>query len=156
MSLAIDVEDAAWDAVPGLEALTHRAVAATFAAMTRDLAQFDISILFTGDAAVAAINKQWRGKDYATTVLSFPAEAMPVPAGEARPLGDIVLAAGVVAREAAEQGKTLPDHAGHLIIHGLLHLLGFDHETEAEAEAMERLEAAILKGLDISDPYERQ
>jgi len=156
MSLAIDVDDAAWDAVPGLEALTQKAAAAAFAALGKDETHFDISILFTGDAAIAALNREWRGKDYATNVLSFPAEAMPMPAGEARPLGDIVLAAGVVAREAAEQGKTLPDHASHLIVHGLLHLLGFDHETGDEAEAMERLEAAILKGLDISDPYERQ
>ena len=79
---------------------------------------------------------------------------MPVPEGEPRPLGDIVLAHGVIAREAAEQGKTLRDHTAHLIVHGMLHLLGFDHETDDEAEEMEALETSILKGLGISDPYE--
>ena len=156
MSLVIDVEDQGWEAIPNLEALTRRAVAAAFAATGVDERQFDTSILFTDDTAAAQLNKEWRGKDYATNVLSFPAGAMPLPVGEARPLGDIVLAAGVVAREATERGKTLPDHAAHLIIHGLLHLLGYDHEDGGEADAMERLEAEILKGLGISDPYERQ
>jgi probable rRNA maturation factor len=79
---------------------------------------------------------------------------MPIPEGEPRPLGDIVLSHGVIAREAAEQGKTLHDHTAHLIVHGVLHLLGFDHETDEEAGEMERLETDILKGLGISDPYE--
>jgi probable rRNA maturation factor len=79
---------------------------------------------------------------------------MPVPKGEPRPLGDIVLAYGVIAREAAAQGKTLHDHTAHLIVHGVLHLLGFDHETGADAEDMERLETSILKGLGVSNPYE--
>ena len=93
----------------------------------------------------------------ATNVLSFPApEDMPLPPGEPRPLGDIVLASGVVCREAEDQRKTLHDHAAHLIIHGVLHLLGHDHDDENEAAAMEQLEIGILKGLGISNPYERQ
>jgi probable rRNA maturation factor len=80
---------------------------------------------------------------------------MPLPEDEIRPLGDIVLAFGVSAREAEDQGKTLQDHAAHLIVHGTLHLLGYDHETDAEADAMERLETGILNGLGIRDPYER-
>ncbi len=115
----------------------------------------EVAVLFTGDEAVAKLNAQWRGNSTATNVLSFPAEAFPVPAGEARPLGDIVLASGVVAREAAEQGKTLPHHAMHLIIHGFLHLVGYDHQNDSEAREMESLEAAILKGLGLPDPYER-
>ena len=152
MTLAIDVEDAGWDAIPGLEELTRKAVAAAGI----DEAQFDASIVFTDDAAIAALNAQWRGKDNATNVLSFPAEDMPVADGEAKPLGDIVLALGVITGEAAEQGKTLPHHATHLIIHGLLHLLGYDHQDGGAADEMERLETEILKGLGISDPYERQ
>jgi probable rRNA maturation factor len=110
---------------------------------------------FTDDDAIAAINAEWRGQGKPTNVLSFPAPAdLPVPQGEARPLGDIVLAHGVIAREAIEQGKTLRDHTVHLIVHGTLHLLGFDHETDDDAQEMEALETSILKGLGISDPYE--
>ena len=96
-------------------------------------------------------NRQFRGKDYATNVLSFPYEPLP---GENSPLlGDLVICAPVVAREAAEQGKRLRDHYAHLTIHGVLHLLGHDHETDAEAERMEALERRILAGLGIGDPY---
>ena len=156
MTLAIDVEDAGWEAIPRLEELARGAVAAAYAATGIAADTVDASILFTDDASVAALNARWRGKDHATNVLSFPAGASPLPVGEARPLGDIVLASGVVAREAAEQGKALPHHTAHLIIHGVLHLLGSDHRDDGEAEEMERLEAEILKGLGISDPYERQ
>ena len=104
---------------------------------------------------MAAINAEWRGKDKPTNVLSFPAPRdIPIPAGESRPLGDIVLAYGVIAREAEEQGKTLRAHVAHLMVHGTLHLLGYDHETDVEAEEMEALETSILKGLGITDPYE--
>jgi probable rRNA maturation factor len=156
MTLTIDVEDAGWNAIPALEELTRRAAEAAFAAAGVEPEGFDTSILFAGDETVKDLNARWRGKDTATNVLSFPApEGVSVPAGEAIPLGDIALAFGVVAREAAEQGKALPDHATHLIIHGLLHLLGYDHESEDEAGEMEGLETEILKGLGIPDPYER-
>ncbi len=156
MTVAIAVEDEAWNAIPGLEHLTRATVAAAFAVTGVEEAGFDASILFADDAAMAALNGKWRGKAHATNVLSFPAEDMPLPDGEARPLGDIILASGVVAREAAQQGKSLPDHTTHLIIHGLLHLLGYDHQDDGEAREMEGLETEILKGLGISDPYERQ
>ena len=98
-----------------------------------------------------ALNRHYRGKDYATNVLSFPAE---LPPGVELPiLGDIVLCAPVVAREATEQGKRLTHHYAHLTVHGVLHLLGFDHEETREAEAMEQLEREILAGLGIDDPY---
>lgn len=156
MTVAIEVEDEAWAAEPGLAELTHAAVEAALAGARVQPDACEVALLFTNDAAMAGINAEWRGKDGPTNVLSFPTpDDMPVPEGEPRPLGDIVLARGVIAREAAEQGKTLRDHTTHLIVHGTLHLLGFDHETDDEAEEMEALETRILKGLGISDPYER-
>ncbi|WP_049621755.1 rRNA maturation RNase YbeY [Frateuria defendens] len=97
------------------------------------------------------LNRAYRGKDYATNVLSFPAE---LPPGVKLPLiGDLAICAPVVAREAAEQGKPARHHWAHLTVHGVLHLLGYDHIVEAEAEAMEALETRILAGLGIADPY---
>lgn len=156
MSVSIEVEDQAWLAVPGLEELTRKASSAALSAAHDGSDHLDIAVLFTGDASMAEINAQWRGQNKPTNVLSFPVPTgMPVPADHARPLGDIVLAYGVMAHEAAAQGKTLRDHTAHLIVHGVLHLLGHDHETDAGAQTMERLEASILKDLGISDPYER-
>lgn len=156
MSLSIEFEDAGWSAIAGLEGLARQAAAATFAATGVGENEFETALLFTSDNEVRALNHQWRGKDYATNVLSFPAaDGFTVPDGEAPPLGDIVLALGVVTREASEQGKPLPHHAAHLMIHGLLHLLGYDHETDEEASEMEDLETEILKGMGIPAPYER-
>jgi probable rRNA maturation factor len=153
MTVSIEVEDEAWLALPGLEALARESVAAALS--SAGAGENEIALLFTSDDAIADINAKWRGKAKPTNVLSFPAPSdLPIPKGELRPLGDIVLAHGVIAREAAEQGKTLRAHTTHLIVHGVLHLLGFDHEDEAEAGEMEALEASILKGLGISDPYE--
>jgi probable rRNA maturation factor len=98
-----------------------------------------------------ALNLQYRGRDYATNVLSFEAD---LPPGVNLPLiGDLVICAPVVAREAADQGKKANDHWAHLTIHGTLHLLGYDHIVDAEAEAMEALETRVLAGLGITDPY---
>ena len=98
-----------------------------------------------------ALNRDYRGKDYATNVLSFPAE---LPPGVVLPLlGDLAICAPVVLREATEQGKLTRDHWAHLTIHGVLHLLGYDHIKEGEAVAMEALETRILAGLGIADPY---
>ena len=100
------------------------------------------------------LNRNYRNQDKPTNVLSFPAgEIDGLPAGEAAMLGDIVVCAGVVAREAAEQGKSSADHWSHMIVHGTLHLLGYDHMSEPEAKAMEGLERDILAGIGISDPY---
>lgn len=111
----------------------------------------EVSVCIVDEVQGQALNKQWRGKDAATNVLSFPAELPdgPVP----KPLGDVVLCAPVVASEAATQGKLLSDHWAHLLIHGVLHLRGFDHDNEATAEQMERLEVDILKEIGIADPY---
>lgn len=121
------------------------------AALEGRIRRADLALrLVDGDEGLA-LNRHFRGKDYATNVLSFPAE---LPAGVELPiLGDIVLCAPVVAREALEQGKRLQHHYAHLTVHGVLHLLGFDHEDEREAEAMEQLEREILAGLGIDDPY---
>ena len=98
------------------------------------------------------MNRQYRGKDYATNVLSFPAE---LPRGVTSPLlGDLVVCAPVVAREAREQGKPPRDHYAHLTVHGVLHLLGFDHQNERDATRMETLETRVLAALGIADPYQ--
>jgi probable rRNA maturation factor len=111
----------------------------------------EVAIRIVGANEGQALNRDYRGKDYATNVLSFPAE---LPPGVDLPLiGDLAICAPVVAREAAEQGKKPRDHWAHLTVHGTLHLLGYDHIEDAEAEAMEALETRILAGLGITDPY---
>jgi probable rRNA maturation factor len=155
MNLAIDVEDEGWTALPDLEHDAGAALSAALRAAGVASDDVDVALLFTSDDAIATLNAAWRGKPGPTNVLSFPAEEFPVPAGEAMPLGDIALAYGTVVREAVEQGKTLRDHTMHLIVHGLLHLLGHDHMAPAEADAMEDLERRILSQLGIADPYER-
>ena len=108
-----------------------------------------ITIRFVDVEEGQALNREYRGKDYATNVLSFPYETEPVV------LGDLVICAPVVAREASEQGKTLDAHYAHLTVHGLLHLLGYDHETgEDDAQRMEDKERAILASLGFDDPYQ--
>jgi probable rRNA maturation factor len=148
MEIDVLTEDDAWLAVPEREALARRAARAVFGVLERPEPPSELSIVFTGDAAVAELNRQWRGKAGPTNVLSFPA------AGGAGTLGDIVLAAGVVAAEAEAQGKPLANHTAHLMIHGLLHLLGYDHADDATADAMERLEIRAMARLGLPDPYE--
>lgn len=107
----------------------------------------ELTVRFVGEAEGRQLNYAYRGKDYATNVLSFPYDRVPIVRG------DLVLCVPVVLREAAAQGKAVDAHFAHLIVHGLLHLLGFDHETEAEAAAMEARESAILARLGLPDPY---
>jgi len=111
-----------------------------------------VSVILTDDAEQQRLNRDFRGKDAPTNVLSFPIGDA-TPDGGPTILGDVVLAFETVAREAAEQKKPLADHLRHLVVHGVLHLLGFDHETDAEAEVMEALEREILAGLGVPDPY---
>jgi len=121
------------------------------AAAQRRIRKADLAIRLVDEKEGRALNHHYRGKDYATNVLSFPAE---LPEGVDLPLlGDLVICAPVVAREAREQGKPLAAHYAHLTVHGVLHLLGLDHEDEREAEAMEQLEREILAGLGFPDPY---
>ena len=121
------------------------------AALAGRIREADLAIRVVGTKEGRALNRHYRGKDYATNVLSFPAE---LPEGVRLPLlGDIVLCAPVIAREAREQRKPLAAHYAHLTVHGALHLLGWDHEDAREAEAMEQLEREILAELGIGDPY---
>jgi probable rRNA maturation factor len=153
MIAAIDIADGAWARIEDLETLTERAVKAALEHVHADR-NVEISVLFAADEEAARLNAQWRRKDYAPNILSFPAsELQDVPSGEPRPLGDLILAAGTVAREAEEQGKPLTSHLTHLIVHGTLHLLGFDHIEERDARRMEEAEIAILARLGVPDPY---
>ena len=114
----------------------------------------DVSVRVVDAEEMRALNRDYRDQDKATNVLSFAAVHVEgLPPGEAPALGDIVVCADVVRREATEQGKSVADHWGHMIVHGTLHLLGHDHVSEPEALAMERLERDILAGLGIADPY---
>jgi probable rRNA maturation factor len=110
-----------------------------------------VSLRVVGPAEGRRLNRDYRGKDYATNVLSFPAG--PVPAVVPRPLGDLVVCASVVAREAREQNKPVRAHWAHLVVHGVLHLLGHDHENDDEGRRMERREIAVLRGLGYPNPY---
>jgi probable rRNA maturation factor len=111
-----------------------------------------LCVSLADDAAVRAANRHWRAKDKPTNVLSFPAVS-PDKLSKAPFVGDVILALETVEAEAAEQNKTLVDHATHLVVHGVLHLLGFDHITVTDAEQMEQLERRVLATLGISDPY---
>jgi len=121
------------------------------AALAGEREQSELSIRVVGAEEGKALNLEYRGKDYATNVLSFPAE---IPAYVELPLlGDIVICAPVAAAEAAGQGKSMDAHWAHLVVHGVLHLLGYDHIEDSEAELMEARERAILEGLGFTDPY---
>ncbi|TGQ65030.1 MAG: rRNA maturation RNase YbeY [Mesorhizobium sp.] len=152
VDIDISVEAGDWSDEPTLARLVDRAVSATFAE-TGVAGHSELSVVFSDDAHIRTLNAGWRGKDKPTNVLSFP--AFPSAKGGPLPpmLGDIVLAAETVAREAALEDKPLGNHISHLVIHGLLHLLGHDHETDAEAEEMEAIERAALARLAIPDPY---
>ncbi|WP_439470417.1 rRNA maturation RNase YbeY [Brevundimonas sp.] len=142
--IEIEVEDGAWSAaLPEVEAVVTRAATAALGTI-----EGDIVVLLTDDEAVREINARFRDRDRPTNVLSFPAAESAFPH-----LGDLTLAYGVCAREAVEQGKTLSDHLSHLTVHGVLHLLGRDHEDDAEAEEMEAEERSILASLGVADPY---
>jgi probable rRNA maturation factor len=144
----IDIQYAiATEGVPDAEQLRHWLQQAL-----ADRAQrAELSVRIVDEAEIIALNHRYRGKEYATNVLSFPYEAM--PGVESSLLGDIVVCAPVVAREALEQGKAAEAHWAHMVIHGVLHLLGYDHHEAADAERMERLETRLLARLGFPDPY---
>ena len=154
IDIDLTVEAGDWPDEATLTVLVERAVAAAFAALGASRpGGSELGAVFTDDARIRELNAGWRGQDKATNVLSFPA----FPETKTGPLppllGDIVLAAETVANEAALEGKPLDNHITHLVIHGLLHLLGHDHETDAEAEEMEAIERKALARLAIPDPY---
>jgi probable rRNA maturation factor len=150
----LTVEAGDWPDEAALTALVEQAVAAAFAELAPARpGESELGVVFTDDARIRELNAGWRGKDKATNVLSFPA----FPETKTGPLppllGDIVLAAETVASEAVLESKPVENHISHLVVHGMLHLLGYDHETDAEAEEMEALERRILARLAIPDPY---
>lgn len=156
LSVAISVEDPTWHdkGLGDIEALSLAAMSA--AARRAGLAEnvvTEASLTFAGDADVKAINAEWRGKDMATNVLSFPMLALQPGDAPGPMLGDLVFALETIEREAAGEGKSFHDHLCHLIVHGFMHCLGFDHVEAGDADAMERLEIDILADLGIEDPY---
>jgi probable rRNA maturation factor len=155
----ITVTSTRWQAQPRAKSTVIKAV--TAAAEMLKCKEFELSVMLTGDRSIRVLNRNWRGFDKATNVLSFPAMAPPIrrrrttatrPQAPAM-LGDIAIAYETVAREAKTEHKPFLHHLSHLAVHGFLHLLGYDHEQTDEAEAMERMERRILARLTIPDPY---
>lgn len=153
----IEIDGDGWGEVPELEptilAALEAAAAGCGVVLKPDAA---VSVLLTDDARMRALNRQWRRLDKATNVLSFAALPRHRITAEARKtpfLGDIALGFGTVRAEALDEAKPFRDHVSHLIVHGFLHLVGFDHEDDAEAQIMEMLETRVLAGLGIPDPY---
>jgi probable rRNA maturation factor len=153
LSFAIDIsaESEGWTKIPDLESCVRRAAEA--AMLDNEAPPSEISVVLSDDEHIRELNKHHRGMDKPTNVLSFPPARMKTPAGAARFLGDIVLAFETIEREATEEAKPLKNHLSHLVVHGVLHLLGYDHEDEEEAETMESRERQILAKLGIPDPY---
>lgn len=167
MTIDLTIEDPAWEALE-LEPLAERAAEATLTHLGLDPEVCEVALLACDDARIATLNAEFRDKPTPTNVLSWPAEDLAPEDPGAAPdlpepdftgeiaLGDIAIAYGTCAREAAEQGKTLADHTTHLIVHGLLHLLGYDHIRDPDATVMEALEVEILGRLGLDNPYNDQ
>jgi probable rRNA maturation factor len=154
LNIAISIEAGNWPPEDGLERLTRVAVAAAVAELgLAPPAGCELSVVFTDDESIRRLNAEWRARDKPTNVLSF--QAFPVKRGGPLPpmLGDVVLAFETVGREAREEAKPFEAHLVHLIVHGFLHLVGYDHEGEQDAEEMEGSERRILARLAIPDPY---
>src|SRR6202045_1859288 len=145
-----------WQTEPDAEAVIHRAVAAAAEIADASLGEAELAVMLTDDAGIRTLNSNWRGIDKPTNVLSFP--ALPPtggggPDGAPRMLGDIAIAYETTRREADDEQKPFDHHLSHLAVHGFLHLIGYDHEKDDDAEAMETLERGILAQLGIPDPY---
>ena len=151
MDIDVNLAAPAWRRVADLENLAKACVRQSLAASGAALASnCEVSVTFCDDETIRVLNSEWRGKDQATNVLSFPTPG----AIDRKPLlGDVIIAYETVTREAEEQGKTLRAHAAHMVAHGFLHLIGYDHETPADAERMEALERKIASALGFPDPY---
>ena len=145
-----------WRNEPDAEAVVLRAIAAAAETVDDDIADAELAEMLTDDSGIRTLNSNWRGIDKPTNVLSFPALQPTGPRGDddaPRMLGDIAIAYETLRREARDEQKPLGHHLSHLAVHGFLHLLGYDHEKEDDAEAMEALEQEILAQLGIPDPY---
>jgi probable rRNA maturation factor len=139
-------------ALPAVGALARQSAEAALAQSRKRIGRAELSLVLADDATVRALNARWRGKDAPTNVLAFASDE-PAAAGKPVLLGDIVLAFETVSAEAKTQGKSLGDHLRHLVIHGVLHLLGYGHDAAAPAKRMEALETRILASLGVADPY---
>lgn len=154
LSVDLVIEDEEWDAdIPGAAVIAERAALATYAAVSEpETGAAVVTIALADDATLQDLNREWRGKDKPTNVLSFPSGDEMSPGGAVL-LGDVILARQTLLREAGEQEKPPASHLAHLVVHGILHLMGWDHETPDDAQEMETLEREILLGLGIPDPY---
>jgi probable rRNA maturation factor len=153
--IAIDLSIAspAWKrALPTVASIARKAAIAALAQSGKKIGAAELSLVLTNDAIVRDLNARWRGKDAPTNVLAFASDEPPVK-GKPVLLGDVVLAYQTIAREAREQKKRLADHLRHLVIHGVLHLLGYDHIKPTPAKRMEALETRILASMGVADPY---
>jgi probable rRNA maturation factor len=145
-----------WQAEPDAEAVIHRAIAAAAELADADIGEAELAVMLTDDAGIRTLNNNWRGIDKPTNVLSFPALPPAGPGGPddaPRMLGDIAIAYQTTRAEADDERKPFDHHLSHLAVHGFLHLIGYDHEKDDDAEAMETLETGILAQLGIPDPY---
>jgi probable rRNA maturation factor len=138
---------------PGLIPDAHQDAQVGQARLALETDRAELAVMLTDDAGIQALNHDWRGIDKPTNVLSFPAVAPPGASSQPRALGDIAIAYETTRREAASENKPFNHHLSHLAVHGFLHLIGYDHETDDEADAMEKLERHILARLGIPDPY---
>jgi probable rRNA maturation factor len=145
-----------WQTEPGAEAVIHRAVATAAEMVDAGIGEAELAVMLTDDAGIRTLNSNWRGIDKPTNVLSFPALPSTGPAGpddSPRMLGDIAIAYETTRKEADDEQKPFDHHLSHLAVHGFLHLIGYDHESDGDAETMETLEQEILAQLGIPDPY---
>jgi probable rRNA maturation factor len=148
-SIDIQVASPLWDGQPQAEQTVREAIAAAAAAVSS--VEREVSIVLTDDAAIRTLNRDWRGIDKATNVLSFPAPK--TKTGGAAMLGDIVIAYETLAQECVDEDRIFLHHLAHLTVHGFLHLIGYDHQNDAQADEMEGLESKIMTRMKIPDPY---
>jgi len=151
--LELRIDDDNWKQADNLEKIVANAFGAGLECAGMSMANVGATIVLADDQTVKLLNQQWRGKKYATNILSFPAPEGEKTERRQRYLGDMILAWGVVSSQATEHGKALETHLCHLVIHGALHLLGFDHTKDDEARQMEDLERTAMTALKLPDPY---
>jgi probable rRNA maturation factor len=146
----VQIDSPLWDAEPQAEAAVRAAITAAAAALSTSAGE--VSILLTDDSALRALNRDWRGFDKPTNVLSFPAPKSPVMT-DVQVLGDIAIAYETLQRECRDEDRKFLHHLTHLTVHGFLHLIGYDHQTDTQADEMERIESKIMIAMNLPDPW---